>query len=183
MTPATMSSPAVAQATQAEGDMVEVLAQNLLFVDRGFFGDVTLVRAGEEIDPGWFCGDCPAIFVGSPRAMEAADTFATMRMLGIPFYIIGLGMLLTDSIGIFGSDAFSVSGCPTNLWRGLLAGGFATGMVGGLLVRGASAWLSDAANYYNDDVLAAARSARPLPLGVGLAALPGGAAVMMGGPM
>jgi hypothetical protein len=176
------AAPAGAQTATGDPATAELLRLNLLEVRLSFFDDVTVWRAGAEVDAGWLCGYCDAIFAGSPAAVDAASTFATMRIAGIPLYVLGLGALLVDAAlaplypEVFFNDE--------NAWApflSLLVGGTVVGVVGGMLIQGARSYLVDAVGAYNADVFAAVASGRGLPLTGGVVPVPGGAALGFSG--
>jgi hypothetical protein len=156
------------------------LNQGRLVLELGAWGELTLRRAGAELDPGYFCGGCAEIFAGSPMALDAADTYRTMHLVGVPLYAVGLAALIADLIGVLADPNDFVGLYSVPFWT-LLGGGFAVGMTGAMLMTGARAYLSDAVNRYNDDLFAAARVGRPFPLGLRLAPQPGGLALGFSG--
>jgi hypothetical protein len=172
------SSPA--QAAAVDPATADLLDRTRIVLEPGFWGDSTLFRGGVEVDFGYFCGECAAIFAGSPAALDAVDTLRTMRFAGVPLYVVGLGALVADLIGLAVAPHFFLD-LENGAFYSLLIGGTVVGMTGGILMGGSGSYLGEAVNRYNDDLFAAARQGRTLPVSVSLAPRPGGLALGLAG--
>jgi hypothetical protein len=170
----------LAQTPAIDPATADLLDRTRLVLEPGFWGDTTLVQGGVELDFGYFCGDCAAIFAGSPAALEAVDTLRAMRFAGVPLYAVGLAALVADLIGLAVAPHFFLD-LENGAFYSLLIGGTVVGLTGGILMGGSASYLGEAVNRYNDDLFAAARQGRTLPVSVSLAPQPGGLALALAG--
>lgn len=178
------SAPSLARAQPATPsgsarDAITALEQSLLTLRVGF-GGTQLVRAGQVVPFGFFGGELQTVFAGSPKALAAARSFRTYRMIGLPLYIVGTAALLADLflIGFKHSSVYdNRSGEVTGLWYGLLIGGAVLGVGGGAVLGASQGRLSEAVERYNEDVFARVKSG----VRAGLLPVPGGVAAGLSG--
>ena len=108
---------------------------------------------------GYFGGNYPDIFAGSPAALDSMSTYRTLRIAGTAAYVVGLGLLVADivllaegSSSVVGRDSRGKINSAKPLYWGLLIPGAALGFSGAVAMQGANAYLSDAIDQYNSDL-------------------------------
>ena len=129
---------------------VDVYREQELAASISFWSGIKLRRGdGAPVKLGTFGGGYETIFAGSPRALDSMLTYRRLKISGTVLKGAALGAILTQA-------ALMISGemsTGDTLFYVLLASGAALGVTGGLLDQGANAYLSDAVEQYNQDLL------------------------------
>ncbi len=106
-------------------------------------------RDGTPIELGYFGVGYEDIFKDSYRALSAMSTYRKLRITGTVCRVMGLSSILAEvSLIIAGKLNFSDS-----LSMAVLVPGAVLGIGGGFFMKGADAYLSDAIQQYNADLL------------------------------
>jgi hypothetical protein len=125
-----------------------------------FWRQQELFRGAIPLELGYFGGGYADIFAGSAAALDSMSTFQTLRIIGTTTYVVGLGLLVADfvllaqrSSSVVSLDAQSGRRSTKPLAWGLLIPGGVLGISGAFMIQGANAYVSDAIDHYNDDLV------------------------------
>lgn len=115
-----------------------------------FWRGIQLKRGdGAQVELGRFGGAYEQVFKGSPGALDSMRTYRRLKISGTVLQVAALATVLTQT-ALMASGKLSTD---DSLFYGLLAGGAGLGLTGSVVMQGANAYLSDAVQQYNRDLL------------------------------
>lgn len=143
---------------------------NAMEVRSSFWNGLQVYQGGRALDLGFLGGNYDTVFAGYPEALDPASTYHTMKVTGFSLWAVGTATLLATLVLLIADKDLLIETDRTGLveeqtitplFWGLLGGGVAVGITGGVLMQSADSYLSDAVGIYNDSLYEFLREMAP----------------------